>query len=192
MPLSRLDPRCALLVIDLQRGIVSLPAVQPAAAAVVAHAAVLARAFRRQHRLVVLVNVDGAPPGRTGLPPRTPPPPGWSELLPELEAQPDDLRITKRTWGAFTGTGLATRLRRRGVTQTVLAGIATSIGVESTAREAHALGFNVVLAVDAMTDLDADAHAGSVRRIFPRLGETATCAEILMLLDASGAAEPRG
>jgi nicotinamidase-related amidase len=61
----------------------------------------------------------------------------------------------------------------------VLSGVATSVGVESTARAAHELGYNVVLATDAMTDLTPEAHRNSVQHIFPRLGETATTAEIL-------------
>jgi nicotinamidase-related amidase len=86
--------------------------------------------------------------------------------------------------GAFTGTDLEEYLRGADVTQVVVAGIATSAGVESTARQAHELGFNVALAVDAMTDLDADAHNNSVARIFPRLGETGTTQQLIGLLDA--------
>jgi nicotinamidase-related amidase len=62
-------------------------------------------------------------------------------------------------------------------------GVATSAGVESTARQAHELGFNVALAIDAMTDLDADAHHNSVARIFPKLGETGTTRQLIDLLD---------
>ena len=105
-----------------------------------------------------------------------------ADLVPELNAQPDDLRITKKTWGAFTNTGLEAQLRDVGVTQLVLAGVATSIGVESTARQAYELGFNVTLALDAMTDISAEAHDNSVARIFPRLGETGSTQEIVALL----------
>ena len=91
--------------------------------------------------------------------------------------------MTKRTWGAFTNTDLEAHLKSRGVTQVVIAGVATSIGVESTARHARELGFNVTLATDAMTDLNADAHNNSITRIFPRLGETGTTQEIIGLLD---------
>ena len=91
--------------------------------------------------------------------------------------------MTKQTWGAFTGTDLEAHLRGLGVTQVVLAGVATSIGVESTARQAYELGFNVTLATDAMTDRDAEAHANSVTRIFPKLGETGTAQEVVDLLD---------
>lgn len=93
------------------------------------------------------------------------------------------LPVTKRTWGAFHGTPLDTLLRDRGVTQIVLTGVATSAGVESTARAAHEHGYHVVLAIDAMTDRDADAHDHSVQRIFPRIGETATTGDILAMLD---------
>jgi nicotinamidase-related amidase len=72
------------------------------------------------------------------------------------------------------------------VTQVVLAGVATSIGVESTARHAYELGFNVSLVIDAMADLNPDAHANSIARIFPRLGETGTTEELVALLDPAG------
>ena len=71
------------------------------------------------------------------------------------------------------------------MTQVALAGVATSIGVEFTAREAYELGFNVTLATDAVTDLDAGAHEYSVTRIFPRIGETGTMQEIIDLLERS-------
>ena len=110
----------------------------------------------------------------------------WFELVPELKAHPDDILVTKRTWGAFTNTDLEAQLRARGVTQVVVTGVATSAGVESTARFAHELGFNVTLGVDAMTDLSLEAHENSVARIFPRMGETGTTQDILDLL-AKGA-----
>ena len=184
MPATTLDPRSALVLIDLQKGIVAMPTAHPAGE-VVARCAQLAAAFRARSLPVVLVNVAGGAPGRTDpQPPRPAPPADWAELVPALGAQPGDIRITKKTWGAFTGTGLEAALRERGVTHLVLAGIATSIGVESTARFASELGFNVTLVTDAMTDRDADAHAHSVTRIFPRLGETAATQDVLQLLEA--------
>jgi nicotinamidase-related amidase len=111
------------------------------------------------------------------------PPPDWTDIVPELDQQPDDLLVTKQTWGAFHRTPLDTLLRDRGVTQIVLTGVATSAGVESTARAAHEHGYHVVLATDAMADRDPGLHENSVRRIFPRLGETATTDDILTMLD---------
>ena len=91
-----------------------------------------------------------------------------------MEQQPGDHVITKQRVGAFIGTSLDEYLRQRGVTQIFLAGIATSAGVESTARSAYDYGYNVVLVVDAMTDRDAEAHRHCVEKVFPRIGETDT------------------
>ena len=190
MAVTTLDPKTALVVIDLQKGIVALPTIHPIAE-VVQRAGELADAFRRRGLPVVLVNVDGGAPGRTEQPrPRADSLPGWTDLVPGLNRQPQDHLVTKRTWGAFTNTDLEAFLRAAGVTQVVLAGVATRAGVESTARHAYELGFNVTFALDAMTDMDAEAHHNSVTRIFPRLGETGTTREIIGLLEATSPDQP--
>ena len=182
MAITPLDANTALVIIDLQKGLASYPTVHPIDN-VVRHAAALAGAFRRHHLPVVLVNADGRAPGRTqGAAGSIERSADWLEFIAALDRQPQDHIVTKKTWGAFTNTGLEAHLKRLDVTQIVLAGVATSIGVESTARQAHELGFHVALAVDAMTDLSLDAHENSVTRIFPRLGENATTHEILELL----------
>lgn len=184
MTATTLDPKTALIVIDLQKGIVSLPVA--GVGDVVKQAASLADAFRRHGLPVVLVNVAGGAPGRAeqsrslgNLPA------GWTDLVPELNRQPQDYTVTKHSWGAFANTGLEDHLKSLGVTQVVIAGVSTSIGVESTARQAYELGFNVTLAIDAMADMNPEAHLNSITRIFPRLGETGTTAEIVALLDGS-------
>jgi nicotinamidase-related amidase len=188
MTVTIVDPKIALIVIDLQKGIVSLPTAHPIGD-VVKHAGALADAFRRRRLPVVLVNVDAGAPGRTEQARSTRDfPAGWTDLIPELNRQPQDHLVTKRTWGAFTNTDLEAHLKSHGVTQVVISGVSTSAGVESTARHASELGFNVVLAVDAMTDMNADVHTNSVTRIFPKLGETGTTAEIVDLLETRSAA----
>jgi nicotinamidase-related amidase len=184
LSVTALDPKTALIVIDLQKGIVALPTVHPTSE-VVKHASQLAGAFRRHGMPVVLVNVDGGAPGRTDQAPRMRDfPAGWTDLVPELNQQPGDHTVTTRTWGAFTRTGLDQYLKNLGVTQVVIAGVSTSAGVESTARQAHEHGFHVTLAIDAMTDMNPDAHLNSITRIFPRLGESGTTLEIIALLDS--------
>lgn len=185
MPLTTLDPRSALVVVDLQKGIVDRDTAHPIGP-VVERSAALARAFR-EHRLpVVLVNVTGGAPGRTDAQQSGRHQPArdadWADLVEDLEVAGDDLLVTKRTWGAFTGTSLHEDLQARGVTQVVVTGVATSAGVESTARFAHELGYHVVVVTDAVTDMSADAHDNSVRRVFPRMSETATTAEVLAAL----------
>jgi nicotinamidase-related amidase len=187
MAVTTLDPKTALIVIDLQKGILALPTAHPTGP-VVEQAVALLDAFRRHHLPVVLVNVAGVAPGRNEQPRHTGGfPADWAELATELKQQPDDHLVTKHTWGAFTNTDLEQHLKSKGVTQVVIVGVATSIGVESTARYASELGLNVTLGVDAMTDLNADAHHNSITRIFPRLGETGTTREIIDLLDKTHA-----
>ncbi|NNN00636.1 MAG: isochorismatase family protein [Acidimicrobiaceae bacterium] len=182
MPLTSLDPVTALVVIDLQKGIVESATVHPIEQ-VLDNAALLAEAFREVDLPVVLVTVAGAAPGRTDQPrPLAQRPADFDQLVDRLAQHETDHRVTKRTWGAFTNTGLEALLRDRAVTHVVLSGVATSIGVESTARQAHELGFNVTIALDAVTDRDADAHRNSVERIFPRLAESGTTSQIIGLL----------
>jgi nicotinamidase-related amidase len=189
MTVTAIDPKTALVVIDLQKGILGMETVHPVDQ-ILERAATLAREFRRRGLPVVLVNVDGGAPGRTSAGPARPPgwtpPPDWADLADELDVQPSDLLVTKKTWGAFHGTTLHEQLQRLGVTQIVLAGISTSAGVETTARAAYEHGYNVALATDAMTDRVAEAHHNSVEWIFPRLGETGTTDEILALLEQTG------
>jgi nicotinamidase-related amidase len=182
MPVTALDPTAALVLIDLQKGIVGLPTAH-STSEIVDRAAQLARAFRERNYPVVLVNVAGRAPGRTEAgPPKITFPPDWTELVPELEQQPGDLLITKHRVGAFLGTTLDELLRERCVTQIFLAGVATGSGVEATARSAYDLGYHVVFVIDAMTDRNAEVHQHSIEKTFPRLGETDTTEDVLKLL----------
>ena len=187
MALTTLDPNTALIIVDLQKGIVGLPAIHPIGD-IIERARALADAFRERDLPVVLVNVAGGAPGRTEQPRQTNPrPEGWTDLAPELNQQPTDIRVTKRTWGAFAGTDLEALLKARNVTQVVIAGVATGTGVEATARQAYEQGFNVTLAIDAMTDMRPEAHEYSTRNVFPRLGETGATQEIIDLLPTRSA-----
>ncbi|MDH2385800.1 isochorismatase family protein [Bradyrhizobium sp. CER78] len=190
MALTTLDPITALIVVDLQNGLMSWPFTYPIGD-VVARAAALGAAFRRCALPVALVNVDGSSPGRTEQAPRHdgPFPDGWTDLIPELDRQPGDIVVTKRTRGAFASTDLENQLRARGVTHVVIAGVATAGGVESTARQAFEAGFNVTLAIDAMTDARPHAHDYSIEHVFPRLGETGSTQAIIDLLERTHAHE---
>ncbi len=181
MPISQIDPVAALIVIDMQKGIVTLPTVHPIAG-IIDNVAKLIQAFRARMLPVILVNVTGRAPGRVEATFNFSPPPDWADLIPELDRQPDDYTVTKVNIGAFYGTALEQILRRRGVTQVVLAGVATGSGVEATARQAYDQGYNVMLVTDAMTDLDSDTHKHAVEKVFPRIGERATTEEILEIL----------
>ena len=176
----------ALILIDLQKGIVARQFAPYSSEAVLAKGKELARRFRVAKSPVVLVNVAFAPDFSDALtapverPMQAPPggfPEDWSELADGL-AEASDLKVTKRQWGAFYGTDLDLQLRRRGVTTVVIGGIATNMGVESTARAAHEHGYAVVLAEDAATTFSAEMHAFAFEHIFPHLGRVAKADEI--------------
>lgn len=184
MTVSALDPKAALVVIDLQKGVVGMPLPHPPME-IVARSAELARAFRARDLPVIWVTVSGRAPGRTDLKRNFAFQPGWDELAPELDAQPGDLRVVKLQVGAFNGTPLELFLRRNGVTQIFLTGIATSSGVEATARAAYDLGFHVVTVTDAMTDGDVESHRHAIEKQFPKFAETASTADVLTLLSTA-------
>ena len=185
-----LDPRTtALVLIDLQRGIVGRQTGPHAASDVVARARRLAARFRQAGATVVLVRVAYSPDGRDRLTSRSDAaplsgavPPDFSELVPELGQAPGDVVVTKRQWGAFYGTELELQLRRRAVRTIVLGGISTNFGVESTARDAYERGYELVFAEDAMAGLSAEAHQFAVATIFPRIGMVRSTEEVLAAL----------
>ena len=176
----------ALILIDLQKGIAAHQLAPYSFEAVLAKGKELARRFRVAKAPVVLVNVAFAPDFSDALAapverPMLAPPGGfpgdWSELADGL-AEASDLKVTKRQWGAFYGTDLDLQLRRRGATTVVIGGVATNMGVESTARAAHEHGYAVVLAEDAATTFSAEMHAFAFEHIFPHLGRVAKADEI--------------
>lgn len=187
-----LAPRhTALIVIDLQKGIVGRECTPYSAQAVVANSVRLLAAARRSGAQPVLVRVGGAADGADRLYPEADQPmargaalpPDWSELIPQLDRRPGDLVVLKRQWGAFYGTDLDLQLRRRGLTTLVLCGIATEFGVESTARDAYERGYEQILAADAMTGLSAVSHTNALEKIFPRLGRVRTTDRIVAALE---------
>jgi nicotinamidase-related amidase len=184
-----IDPKTtALILIDLQHGIVGMPLAPYSGAEVVARAANLATAFRRQTGTVVYVRAEigeilqlpvDAPIRDPNAPP---PPPIASQLLAEAGCQPGDLQITKRQWGAFYGTELDQQLRRRSIRTIVVGGIATNFGVESTARAAFDRGYELIFVEDASTSISAEAHNLAIQTIFPRMGRVRKTEDLLKAL----------
>jgi nicotinamidase-related amidase len=169
----------AVVLIDLQKGVLAMPVAPHPAAAVYERSMRLAQQFRAASAPVVRVRVSFSGDLVDALqPPVDQPtnysslPPGWDEFPEPL--QPSDLLITKRQWGAFYGTELDLQLRRRGVRCIVLGGIATNIGVESTARSAAEHGYELVIAEDLCSGASAEMHAFSFKHILPRLARITT------------------
>ncbi|MES2219753.1 MAG: hydrolase [Acidobacteriota bacterium] len=178
----------ALVLIDLQNGIMGRTLAPHAAKDVIARAAKLAEAVRSKSGTAVYVRVDVSDmlhlpvdaPSRD--PNAPPPPPTASELVAECGYQTGDLLITKRQWGAFYGTGLEQQLRRRGVRTIVIGGVATNFGVESTARVAYDRGFELVFVEDAMSSMSEEMHRFAVQSIFPRMGRVRSTEDVILAL----------
>ena len=182
--ITTIDKNTALVLIDLQKMVVQLPIAHPVDN-VLKNSAKLVAAFREAKLPVAVVNVN--PVGSVAFSTRKNSNPAahaalsddFLDIAPEIIVEEGDIRITKKTWNAFYQTALHNELQERGITQIVLAGIATSIGVEGTARAANEFGYNIAFASDAMTDMFADAHDNSFKYIFPRIGEVGTTEEIV-------------
>ncbi|MCF7616121.1 isochorismatase family protein [Bacillus sonorensis] len=174
--------KTALVLIDLQKGIVKIPGGD----AVVKKAVKLIDVFRQKQGFICFVNV-AFHDGKDALVPETDEPAqtsaerpsDWAEFVPRLGVGEGDYIVTKRQWGAFFGTDLDLQLRRRGIDTIVLCGIATNIGVESTAREAYQLEYQQVFITDAVTTFSEEEHEASIRFIFPRIGRLRTAEEFL-------------
>lgn len=176
----------ALVLIDLQKGIVQRKTAPHSSEDVVARAARLAGHVREGGGRVVLVHVVFSPDNGDRLmlktdasPPAGPARPDYGEIVRELGPMPDDIVITKRQWGAFYGTELDLQLRRRHITTILLGGIATNFGVESTGRSAWEHGYQVIFVEDAMSGLSAGEHEFAVKTIFPRIGLVRSTEQVL-------------
>ena len=188
----RLDPRTtALVLIDLQAGLLAMPLQPYDPGQILATAGRLGRSLREAGGTIVLVRIDFAP-GYADRPPQLVdapmmlpaegPPTGWSTLAPDMTALEPDVIITKRQWSAFFGTELDLQLRRRGITTIVLGGIATNFGVESTARDAWQHNYAVVVAEDASTSLGDDLHRFSIEKVLPRVARVRSSEAIIAAL----------
>ena len=185
--ITELDKNTALVLIDLQKSIVSLTLAHPVKD-VLERASGLVAAFREAQRPIVIVNVNpsGSLASKVRKDARQPVASfkeDWLEITPEIQTRETDIFITKRTWNAFFETDLHQVLQSRNITGIVLAGISASIGVEGTARAANELRYNISFATDAMTDMQIDAYQTSLKYIYPRLGETGTANEIISKLN---------
>ena len=174
--------KTALVLIDLQKGIVPIGGDE-----IVEKSVQLVNRFREQNGFISFVRVDFQD-GKDALTPETDQKPSapqerpadWAEFDPRLNVQENDYIVTKRQWGAFFGTDLDLQLRRRGIDTIVLCGIATNIGVESTAREAFQYGYNQIFVTDAMTTFTKEEHEATLSYIFPKIGKLRTTQQFLM------------
>ena len=190
--MDRLAPAStALLLIDLQNGILQIPVAPHTSSEIVGRAAELADKFRKAGGTSICTRVTWSPDFRDALQPAVDRPiqgptpgPDWADFPNALGIAPGDLTITKRQWGAFYGTELDLQLRRRGIRTIVLGGIATNLGVESTARAAWEHGYEIIFVEDATASLSAEMHRFAFSAIFPLIGRVRSARQVFDMLAA--------
>jgi nicotinamidase-related amidase len=186
-PLNIDKTKTAIVIIDLQKGIVAMETKPYASKTVIENTAQLLKTFRKNNMPVFLVRVATSSDQKDRLNPVTDMtfgggakmPADWSEIVSELSKEASDFVITKKQWGAFFGTELDLELRRRKIDTIVLCGISTNIGVESTARFAYEYGYNQIFVEDAMSSQSKEEHENSIEKIFPRIGLVRKTKEVL-------------
>lgn len=183
--ITNIDKNTALVLIDLQYGIIRNHSVKSMLTSVTN----LMQVFRKHSLPIVIVNVDPSKgawiKARKDNPVNIPKvlPDNFLKIVEPIKTKPEDIFITKNTWNAFYNTPLHEKLDSRGITGIVLGGISTSIGVEGTARAASEFGYNISFATDAMFDPKEQSHQHSITNIFPRIGEVGTSEDIIKMMN---------
>lgn len=186
-----LDPRTtAFVLIDGQKGILSLPLQPHSAETVIANAVRIATVCKEAGGIFARVRVsfsqgyEDKPRGLTDTPMVLPErlPEDWDEIPAPLAAVEAEVSVVKRQWSAFHGTELDLQLRRRGIETIVIGGVATSFGVESTARDGWQNNYSVVVAEDACSSMVPEIHAVSIAKTLPRVSRVRSTEEIVAAL----------
>jgi nicotinamidase-related amidase len=182
--------RTALVLIDLQNFNTKRDLAPHTPEQVVGNCVLLAGEMRDRGGMVIFVRVLldellALPADNPMKKPGTPaPPPEAVHFAAEAQVQATDHVVTKRQWGAFYGTELEQMLRRRNIKTIVLAGIATNYGVESTARAAFDMGYELVFVEDAMSSMQAEAHRFSCENVFRNMGRVRSTRHLIDALQA--------
>ena len=203
--------RCALVVVDMQNYFVKpgFQAEVPAARAIVPAINGAARSLRANGGTVVWIQTasDGADSHWSFLHHHLYTPARSARRLVELaegsegfalwhemQPLPQDLRIVKRRYSAFIqgSSGLERELRNRGIDTVLIAGTATNVCCESTARDAMMLNFKTVMLADANAATSAEAHVNTLANFMLFFGDVMTVAEMQGLLARKPVDAPSG
>jgi nicotinamidase-related amidase len=146
---SELQPRAALLIIDVQVGLLELMPSEIQHTVLPRISALLAKA-RTSGTPVIHIQHDGAKghPLEVGTE-------GW-KICSSVQPAGSELVIRKRESDSFFGTPLREELEKRGITRLIIAGAMTEYCVDTTCRRATSLGYDVTLVGDAHLTKDTE------------------------------------
>ncbi|MDN5288790.1 MAG: isochorismatase [Mucilaginibacter sp.] len=178
----------ALLVMDMQAGIVAMLATLPESAAILNNIA-KAIAKAREQKIPVIYVVVGFRPGSPEVSPNNKSFAASKERFAsvnmaefmqvheDLKPQADEVMVIKRRFSAFTGSDLEVILRAYGAQHLVLTGISTSGVVLSTLREAADKDYRLTVLADCCVDGDEEVHRILITKVFPRQADVLTVEE---------------
>ena len=193
-------PRMALLVIDMQEAFLEPSGVMylPQGAAIVPSVARVAAFCRAAGMTVVWTRMShermrqGIYPelfpqhfNADGSPKLTRDTPGY-QIHADLGAVSGDVFVDKFAYSAFDGTELEAVLRRAGCDTVVIAGIATNVCCESTARDAFAHGFRVITLSDATATGNEEVQVASLKTLGLAFGYVVSSEELHVRVSGGG------
>jgi ureidoacrylate peracid hydrolase len=92
-------------------------------------------------------------------------PESWGAAFYGVSARPDEPVVEKHTYSAFVKTALDGLLRARGVRSLIFTGVQTNVCVESSVRDAAALGYHIVVAEDAVASHTRELHDATLANV---------------------------
>ncbi|GAA2486325.1 cysteine hydrolase family protein [Winogradskya humida] len=203
--LATLPPGPALVVVDVQRSFADPEMIAdyqpdlPAVAGAVERTAALVAAARDAGVPVVWVELGSEPDNRWRASqwlrsgdPAAPYGPGepcvlgtpgaeWYGMAP----QDDELRVVKRGYSGFLGTGLEEKLRDAGIGWVAVCGLTTECCVAATATDAFQLEFPVLIPQDAVAAYDADVNHAALESLALNVAVLTTSDELKELFSAA-------
>lgn len=180
--------KTALLIIDLQKGILEMPTQPHSTQEILKNAHKLVSTFRQQDAFIAFIRVqfhdgkDKLHPNAMKELPGKDAAPEFSQFAELLDLTDSDYIVNKRGFSGFFGTDLDLQLRRRGIENLVLCGISTHAAVDSTARDAYQYAYNQFFITDAMGAATRELHNFPIDNIFPLMGQTLSTEEFLQLI----------
>lgn len=105
-------------------------------------------------------------------------------LWPALDAQPGDLRVTKKRYSAFFpgACPLPERLRERGIDTVIIVGTLTNVCCEASARDAMMADYKTIMVADANAARSDAEHVGALDSVVQFFADVRTTGEVLGLL----------
>lgn len=108
----------------------------------------------------------------------------WGSEFYQVQPREGDIVVQKHRWSAFAGTELDLILRSHGIQTLVMAGVATNVCVESTARDGFFLDYYVVYVEDAAATNDELLHRTALRNIEESFGKVVSSEDLTAVWQA--------